>query len=155
LKTSAHNLDDIDRKIIGMLVEDSRKSFREIAKSLGIAVGTAYNRIKKLEELDIIKAYTVLVDQKKIGYGLTAMILIQAEGQYLEELEKEAAILDAVTCVYDITGDFDIAIIARFKNSDDLNAFIKSMLKNAHVRKTVTNVVLNVIKEDLRVMPRM
>ncbi len=153
MKTDGYNLDDIDRKILRMLVEDSRKSFREIAKSLGIAVGTAYNRIKRLEELDVIKAYTVVVDQNKIGYGLTTVILIQAEGRYLEELEKEAAKLDAVTCVYDITGDFDIAIIARFKNSYDLNVFIKSMLKNPHIKKTVTNVVLNVVKEDLRAMP--
>ncbi len=78
---------------------------------------------------------------------------MQAEGQYLEDVEKEVGKLDAVSCVYDITGDFDIAIIARFKNSHDLNTFIKSMLKNSHVKKTVTNVVLNVVKEDLRVMP--
>lgn len=153
MKANLYNLDDLDRKILRLLVEDSRRSFREIAKILGIAVGTAYNRIKKLEELDIIKAYTVLVDQSKIGYGLTAFILMQAEGQYLEEVEKEAAKLDAVSCVYDITGDFDIAIIARFKNSGELNTFIKSMLKNTHVKKTVTNVVLNTIKEDLRIKP--
>ncbi len=153
MKANLYNLDDLDRKILILLVEDSRRSFREIAKILGIAVGTAYNRIKKLEELDIIKAYTVLVDQSKIGYGLTAFILMQAEGQYLEEVEKEAAKLDAVSCVYDITGDFDIAIIARFKNSGELNTFIKSMLKNTHVKKTVTNVVLNTVKEDLRIKP--
>jgi len=153
LKANLYNLDELDRKILRLLVEDSRRSFREIAKILGIAVGTAYNRIKKLEELDIIKAYTVLVDQSKIGYGLTAFILMQAEGQYLEEVEKEAAKLDAVSCVYDITGDFDIAIIARFKNSGELNTFIKSMLKNTHVKKTVTNVVLNTVKEDLRIKP--
>lgn len=153
MKTKAYNLDDIDKKIIRMLVEDSRKSIREIAKSLGIAVGTAYNRIKNLEALEIIKAYTILVDQTKIGYGLTAVIFMQAEGQYLEDVEKEVGKLDAVSCVYDITGDFDIAIIARFKNVHDLNTFIKSMLKNKHIKKTVTNVVLNVVKEDLRVMP--
>lgn len=153
MKANLYNLDELDRKILRLLVEDSRRSFREIAKILGIAVGTAYNRIKKLEELDIIKAYTVLVDQSKIGYGLTAFILMQAEGQYLEEVEKEAAKLDAVSCVYDITGDFDIAIIARFKNSGELNTFIKSMLKNTHVKKTVTNVVLNTVKEDLRIKP--
>lgn len=153
MKEGIFNLDDLDKEILKLLVEDSRRSFREIAKLLGIAVGTAYNRIKKLEDIGIIKAYTVVLDQKKIGYGLTAFILIQAEGQYLEEVEREAAKLDAVSCVYDITGDFDVAIIARFKHSDDLNTFIKSMLKNTHVKKTVTNVVLNIVKEDLRIKP--
>ena len=51
-------------------------------------------------------------------------------------------------CVYDITGDFDIAIVARFKDNSMLNTFIKEILKNPHVTRTVTNVTLNVVKED-------
>lgn len=156
LKTEVNAvLDEVDREILSLIVEDSRKSYREIAKTLGISVGTAYNRVKRLEESRIIKAYTALVDHAKIGYELTALILIQAEGGHLLNVEAEAAKLDAVACVYDITGDFDIAIIARFKNSSELNTFIKSMLKNPYVRRTVTNVVLNIVKEDLRVkVPR-
>ncbi len=150
---SLQKLDEIDRKILKLIIDDSRRSFREIAETLGIAVGTAFNRIKRLEESQVIKAYTALLDYTKIGYGLTALILMQAEGEHLEKVEAEAAKLEAVTCVYDVTGDFDIAIIARFKNSSELNTFIKSMLKNPHVRRTVTNVVLNVVKEDLRILP--
>lgn len=144
-------LDDTDFEILRMLQEDARTSYRKIAEALGIAVGTAYNRIKRLEDEGILKAYTVMVDPTKVGYGLTAVILIQAEGQHLVEVEKEAAQLDEVICVYDITGDYDIAVVARFKDRFTLNNFIKSMLKSPHVKRTVTNVVLNVVKEDFRV----
>ncbi len=144
-------VDDVDRKIIRLLQEDSRKSFNKIAESLGIAVGTAYNRVKNLEEKGILKGYTILVDSAKLGYGLTALILIEAEGRYLPEVEKEIAELDEVMSIYDITGDYDIAVIARFKNRNTLNNFIKSTLKMPHVSRTVTNVVLNVVKEDFRV----
>ncbi len=118
---------------------------------MGIAVGTAYNRVKSLEDKGILKGYTILLDSAKLGYGLTALILIEADGRYLPEVEKELAKLDEVICIYDITGDYDIAVVARFKNRNTLNNFIKSTLKMPHVNRTVTNVVLNVVKEDFRV----
>jgi DNA-binding Lrp family transcriptional regulator len=144
-------VDDIDRNIIRLLQEDSRKSFNKIAENLGIAVGTAYNRVKNLEDRGILKGYTIILDPTKLGYGLTALILIQANGRYLPEVEKELAKLDEVISIYDITGDYDIAVVARFMNRATLNNFIKSTLKMPHVNKTVTNVVLNVVKEDFRV----
>ena len=144
-------MDDVDRKIIRLLQEDARKSFNKISESLGIAVGTAYNRVKSLEDNGILKGYTIMLDSAKLGYGLTALILIEAEGRYLPEVENEIAKLDEVICIYDITGDYDIAVVARFRNRSTLNNFIKSALKMPHVSRTVTNVVLNVVKEDFRV----
>jgi len=148
---ATQKLDDIDFQIIRILQEDSRMSYRKIADALGIAIGTVYNRIKRLEEEGIFKAYTVMADPAKLGYELTAVILIQAEGSHLLEVEKEIAQSDSTLCVYDVTGDFDIAVIARFKNRSMLNSFIKGMLKTPHITRTVTNVALNVLKEDFRV----
>jgi DNA-binding Lrp family transcriptional regulator len=143
-------LDDVDLRIINLLQEDSRLSYNKIARKLGISVGTAYNRIKSLEERGVVKGYTVLVDMAKVGYNLTALILIQAEGKHLLDVENEIAKMNNVVSVYDITGDFDIAVIARFKDRDSLNQFIKSLLSLPYVKRTVTNVVLNVVKEDLK-----
>jgi len=70
-------IDKIDLQIINLLQEDYRLSFNKIAKELGISVGTAYNRIKNLEERGILKGYTAIVDPVKVGYTLTAIILIQ------------------------------------------------------------------------------
>jgi DNA-binding Lrp family transcriptional regulator len=148
---STQRLDSIDIQILRMLQEDSRTSYRKIADALGIAVGTVYNRVKRLEDEGIFKAYTVIVDPTKMGYDLTAVILVQAGGPHLAEVENEIAQSDHTICVYDITGDFDIAVIARFKNRAILNSFIKEILKMPHVTRTVTNVTLNVVKEDFRI----
>jgi len=143
-------LDDIDFKIINVLQEDSRLSFNKIASKLGISVGTAYNRIKNLEDKGVLKGYTVLIDPFKLGYTMTALILIQAEGAHIVDVENEIAKNDDVISVYDITGDFDIAVTARFKNRTSLNVFIKKLLAAPYVKRTVTNIILNVVKEDLR-----
>ena len=144
-------IDKIDLQIINLLQEDYRLSFNKIAKELGISVGTAYNRIKNLEERGILKGYTAIVDPVKVGYTLTAIILIQAEGKHLLDVENEVAKMSNVISVYDITGDFDIAVVARFKDRFGLNAFIKNLLTMPYVKRTVTNVVLNVVKEDFRI----
>jgi DNA-binding Lrp family transcriptional regulator len=149
--SSVQKLDAIDFEILRILQKDSRTSYRKIADALGIAVGTVYNRIKRLEDEGVFKAYTVIVDPTKIGYDLTAVILVQAEGPHLAEVEKEIAQSDYTICVYDITGDFDIAVIARFRNRAVLDSFIKGILKMPHVTRTVTNVTLNVVKEDFRI----
>ncbi|MCD6470688.1 Lrp/AsnC family transcriptional regulator [Candidatus Bathyarchaeota archaeon] len=147
----ARKIDKLDLQIIKLLQEDSRMSFNKIASKLGISVGTAYNRVKSLEEKGVLKGYTVLIDPAIIGYGTIAIILIQAEGAHLVNVENEIAKIDNVVAVYDITGDFDIAVIARFKDRYGLNAFVKKILSMPYVKRTVTSVVLNVVKEDFRV----
>jgi len=136
--TSTQKLGSIDFQILRILQEDSGTSYRKIADALGMAVGKVYNRNKKLEDEGVFKAYTVVVDQTKIGYDLTAVIFIQAEGPHLAEVEKEIAQSDYVICVYGITGDFDITVIARLKNRSMLNNFIKGILKTPHAKRTVT-----------------
>ncbi|MEM2913824.1 MAG: Lrp/AsnC family transcriptional regulator [Candidatus Bathyarchaeia archaeon] len=147
----SEKLDKLDLQILDLLQKDSRLSFNKIASKLEISVGTAYNRIKNLEEKGILKGYTVILNSFKLGYAMTALILIQSEGAHIVDVENEIAQIDNVVSVYDITGDFDVAVIARFKNRESLNIFVKKLLTLPYIKRTVTNVVLNVVKEDFRV----
>ena len=141
-------IDDLDIRILNVLQEDCRLSFNKIARKLGISVGTAFNRVKNLEKTGVLKRYTAILDSVKLGYSLTAIIMVQAEGTYLTDIENEIAKTANVVAVYDITGDYDATVIAKFKDRAGLNAFIKNLLAIPHLKRTVTNVALNVIKED-------
>jgi len=143
-------LDDVDRKILALLQENARISFRDIADAVGVSVGTVHNRIKKLENLNIIKGYTTLLDPYKLGFELTALILMQVDGAHIIEVEREIAKHREVCGVYDITGDFDILVIARFRTREELNNFIKSILKLPHIKRTVTSIALNIVKENFK-----
>lgn len=145
------DLDDLDIKILSILGMDARKSYREIAAELRVAPGTVYNRIKKMSDSGVIKGYIPLLDYGKLGYGFVALIFMQVDGEHLVEVEEQLATPQEVMAVYDITGEFDVVIIARFKNIAAMNSFIKRILKIPYIKRTVTNVILNVVKEDPRI----
>lgn len=144
-------VDELDVKILSVLGDDARMSYREVAERLGVASGTVYNRVSKMVANGVIKGYIPLVDHGKLGYSLMALILVQVEGKRLVDVEEELASSKDVLAVYDITGEFDVAIIARFKTQKSMNDFIKKTLKIPAITRTVTNVVLNVVKEDPRI----
>ncbi len=123
-------------------------SFNKIASKLGVSVGTAFNRVRSLEEKGVLKGYTALVDSDKLGYSLTAIIMVQAEGSHLTDVENEIAKTANVVAVYDITGNYDAVAIAKFKDRANLNVFIKNLLAMPHIKRTVTDIALNIIKED-------
>jgi DNA-binding Lrp family transcriptional regulator len=148
--SGTENVNDIDFRILSLLGGDSRLSYNKIATRLGISVGTAFNHVKDLEKRGVLKGYTTELDSTKLGYNLTALILVQAEGGHVEEVENEISTGSNVIAVYDITGDYDVAVITKFKDRFDLNVFIKNLMATAHVKRTVTSVALEVIKEDLR-----
>ncbi|ASI99880.1 AsnC family transcriptional regulator [Thermococcus celer Vu 13 = JCM 8558] len=143
-------MDELDLRILSLLQQNARLSYREIARELKVAVGTVYNRIKRMEEEGIIKGFAPLVDYEKLGFGLTAVIGVKAQGRKIVEIEREIARNDRVLIVYDITGEFDIVVVAKFKDRADMNRFVKWLLSLDGVEKTNTSVAMQVVKEDPR-----
>lgn len=138
----------LDSEILTLLQEDCRLSYAKIANRLDIAVGTAFSSIKKLEKKGFIKKYSAVLDSTKLGYELTTIILIQTEGGSDEVIEKELYNSPNVLGMYDVTGDYDLAIIGKFKNRTLLNSFIKKILSTPNIKRATTNMALKVIKED-------
>ena len=84
---------------------------------------------------------------------MTAIIGIKAQGKKIREIERIIAKDKRVTCVYDVTGEYDIIVIAKFRNREDMNRFVKGVLSIDGVEKTNTHVVLEIVKEDFRLEP--
>jgi len=141
-------IDEVDIKILKELQEDARKSLKEIAEKVGVAEGTVYNRINKMKRIGLIKKFIPVIDYSVLGYDIIAVIGVTAEGGYLVEIEKEIAKEPNVTAVYDVTGEFDVVVIAKFKGREDLNTFVKKIASMENVKRTYTMLVLNVVKES-------
>jgi len=145
-------LNETDIKILQGLLEDARFSSRQIAKKVGVSVGTVLSRIKKMEREGIIKSYSAVLDQEKLGYELTVVTEITVSKGRLVETEKEIAKIPNVCSVYDVTGLTDAVIIAKFKGREDLGQFTKRLLALPYIERTNTHVVLTTVKEDFRLL---
>jgi DNA-binding Lrp family transcriptional regulator len=144
-------IDKTDAQLLSVLQENCQHSFRKLSSQLHISGVMASARIKNLEDKGIIRGYTAVLDPVKLGYDLTAVIFIQTEGDYLGDLEAALSQLANVIALYEITGEFDIVVVVKLKDRDSLNTLIKDLLVKPHIKKTMTNIALNVVKEDFAV----
>ena len=147
MSNSKIGLDNVDKEIINILIIDSRLSYREIAKAVKVSVGTAINRIKNFEKEGVIKRYTTIIDYDKIGFDVEVLIEMRISKGKLFEVERKIANHPNVFAVYDITGDFDAAILARFKNRREMDGFLKKIQTYDFVERTFTKFILHTIKE--------
>src|SRR3970040_944934 len=144
------DLEKTDERILKNLMVDARSSARQLALKLGMSTVTVLSRIKKLEKEKIIKGYTALIDHEKLGYNLTAIIEIIAKKDKIINIEAELSKMENVCGVYDITGNTDTLVIAKFKSRSELSEFVKGLASIQNIENTITHVVLNTAKEDFR-----
>lgn len=144
------DLDKNDERILKNLLVDARLSARQLGFKLGMSTVTILSRIKKLEKEKIIKGYTAIIDHEKLGYTLTAVIEIIAKKDKIIDIEMELAKIENVCGVYDITGNTDTLVIAKFKSRNELSEFVKGLASIQNIENTITHVVLNTAKEDFR-----
>ncbi len=144
------NLDKNDERILKNLLVDARLSARHLGLKLGMSTVSILSRIKKLEKEKVIKGYTALIDHEKLGYTLTAVIEIIAKKDKIIDIETELAKIENVCGVYDITGNTDTLVIAKFKSRNELSEFVKGLASIQNIENTITHVVLNTAKEDFR-----
>ncbi len=145
-------LDELDIDILRSLNDNARKSFRDIAKELHVSLTTVSNRVKAMERAGVIQGYMPIVDATKIGYDIMVVIGIKVIHGRIVETEKDLAKDPAVFAVFDSTGEWDAIIMARFKTRVDLNVFVKKVLDHENVDRTYTQVVLNITKDEKRVL---
>ena len=145
-------MDDKDIEILKHLSVDGRQSARQLSYRLGVSTVTILSRIKKLEQQNIIQGYSVRLNHELLGFEITAIIEIKTNKGKMLEIENEIAKFDSTIAVYDITGDADMVIIAKFKTRELLSDFVKKVSALPNVENTLTHLVLNTIKEDNRLV---
>ena len=142
----------IESEIISELMENCRSSFREIAGKLKRSTTTVSKKIESLKEQGIIKNYTIAVDHEKIGYNVAAIINVIVRDK-LTQMEEQISKKPGVVAVYDVTGEYDVFVIVKVKDTGELSKLVKSLLEHPNIERTNTQVVLNVVKEDFNLPP--
>ncbi|MEK6949661.1 MAG: Lrp/AsnC family transcriptional regulator [Nanoarchaeota archaeon] len=141
-------LEETDKKILNIIVENSRLSLRKIAKQADVSVATVMNHIRNLEKEGIIRKYTAKLDYEKMGYDVEVMIEIRISKGKLLDVEKKISGHPNVFAVYDTTGSFDAVVLARFPSRRKMDNFLKKIQTYDFVERTETRLILKTMKEE-------
>ena len=140
--------ENLDADLVNELLGDGRASLRSLAEKLDVSVTTVSNHLSDLEEEGVIEGYTPTVDYDAVGYDVTAIMQLKAEGSALPEITQTLKDHRQMISVYEVTGNYDIIAIGKFKDTDDMNEEIKSLITDPDIKQSNTSIVLNIISEN-------
>ena len=141
-----------DSELLKYLSKNGKASQRELAEVTGLALGTVSNHLKVLEKNKIIKGYSANIDPEKVGFTLSATIHLRITKGKIMDVQASIAKHPRVYIVYDLTGEWDSLVLARFKDREEMDEFIKTTLSQKNIERTSTSLVLNNVKEEMRVI---
>ena len=144
-------MDLTDLKIIQILKSNSRTTSSEISKKVLLSVPAVSERIRKLEEENIIKQYTLRLNRKKLNLNLMAYVLVSIEkGEYLAGFNDLVTKSDWILECHHIAGEYDYLLKIVAENTEKLEIYLSHILKKTTgVTKTNAIVVLSTVKEEM------
>ncbi len=150
-------LKEKDKIILEILRNNCKLTTKEISEKTGMPITTVHNRIKRMEAGGIIKKYTAVVDNRKLGKIIKAFIQISVtyatpSGKHIsqEELAKKIYLMPEVEECYIMTGSTDVLISVSVSDIDELNNFVINKLRDLEgVQNTLTAIVLNDISRAI------
>lgn len=145
--------DQIDIQILSLLQNNARLQTSRISEKVGLSVSSVAERIRKLEKSGIISAYTIVLDQKKFGNDVSALIEVSLDHpKFYDAFTAMVESMPSIVSCYYISGDFDfmLKIIAPSEQLEAVHRAIKSF---PGVSGTRTNMILKTLKTGQSVLP--
>lgn len=136
-------VDEIDERIMRLLEENSRMTYVEIGRTVGLSEGAVRNRVQALVSGGVIKRFTI---EKSSTLGVRALTMIAVNpGTPTYEVSKMVNQLAGVERIYEVTGEYDIVMVSSGGNIEGINKVIEDIRKIEGVEKTNTIIVLRTL----------
>lgn len=141
-------MDELDRKLLQALRDEGRISFRELATQVHVSSQTISDRITKMIENGVIKGFTVITDQAKVGYPITFIVELDVELPKMKAVQKELTYYPELYQVSVVTGDHDILALGVARDIMHLHEIIEEKISNIDgIKATKTSISLKTVKE--------
>jgi len=137
----------LDEQLINELLGNGRDSLRSLADTLDVSVTTVSNHLNDLQSAGTIEGFTPIVSYEECGYDVTAIMHLKVEGSALQKVTEKLNAEDQMISVYETTGNYDIIAIEKFRDTDQMNEQIKTILSDVDIRQSNTSVVLNAVND--------
>jgi DNA-binding Lrp family transcriptional regulator len=146
----APDLDDVDRRILTTLHGDARISNSALADRVGVAPSTCHGRVRRLQELGVIRGFYTDIDPSAVGLTLQAMISVSLQSNargkirsFIQHIRRRPQVMD----VYFLAGGDDFILHVAARDTDDLRSFV---VENLNADADVAGTQTSLIFEHLR-----
>ncbi|SEM41988.1 Lrp/AsnC family transcriptional regulator, leucine-responsive regulatory protein [Chryseobacterium taichungense] len=148
--------DDIDKKLLLFLQEDSKQTTKELSYKLGLSVTAVYERIRKLENTGVISKYVAILDRHKIDRNFIVLChvkLTQHKKEYVLQFEKEIMNLHEVTECFHVSGDYDYILKIAVRDMEDYRNFMLTKLTTLkHISSTHSSFMISEVKNTTAIV---
>lgn len=136
-------MEDLDRRIVELLVGDGRISYTDLGKALGMSTSAVHQRVRRLEERGVVKGYTARVDHRELGRRLTAfMSVTPLDPAAPDDIPQRLQGIEEIEECHSVAGDENYILKVRVATPADLEELIGQVRGAANV-STRTTVVLS------------
>jgi Lrp/AsnC family leucine-responsive transcriptional regulator len=148
-------LDKTDLRILEVLQRDGRTSIVDLADQIGLSATPCARRIKLLESAGLIQGYAAIVDPKKVGHSIQAIVQVKLEqhtDEIVERFTRTVTERPEVLACYSMTGEMDFVLHIVVRDIEALSEFtLKRLLRIRGVRDVRSSIVLETLKRSLTV----
>lgn len=148
-KKHRDDFDDVDRRILNILQRDGRLSFRNVAKRLKVSDATIRSRVSRLEEKNIIKGFTTLVDPSQAGMEAISLIQLEVDAKVLIKTVQSLQAVEEVKLVMETGERQNLILLGAFPTRESLNAFLDQYVRgNPGIQLHTVTLALELQKYD-------
>lgn len=143
------NLDRVDILIINSLMEDGRKSFRQVSREINVSAPTVELRFNRMKKLGVIKNIEPIFDVEKIDDVIVGLVYIKANPLESTNVINNLTLISEIKSIFTITGDYNILIKIIAKDLNQINEIINS--KIYHIKGIVSvssQIITKTIKDE-------
>jgi Lrp/AsnC family leucine-responsive transcriptional regulator len=142
-------MDAIDKQILNILQSDARTTNADLARQVGLAPSAVLERVRKLEDRQIVRGYEARITPAAVDLGLLAFIYVRTDERLGAPIaERELAAIPEIQEIHHIAGEDCFLVKLRVANTNALQALLRDRIGAiASVRSTRTTIVLETVKE--------
>ena len=141
-------LDELDQKILQLLIENARYSYSEIGERIGVSRVAVKSHINALEEQGIIEEYTAVINPHKLSGAISCYFEIETKPETFSEVTQMLYSCPVVTQIYRVTGNCRLHVHAVAAGQDEMDGFISGTIDRLPGVVTIsTNVILSRVKD--------
>jgi Lrp/AsnC family transcriptional regulator, regulator for asnA, asnC and gidA len=121
-------IDAIDLKILAELQKDANISVPKLSKKINVNPSVVYSRIKRLTKRQLIRRFTIEVNDDVLGYNVSAIIGLNIDSKVREQILEEMLRMEGIRDVYEVTGRFDLLVRVKAKSLEDLHSTVSAKM---------------------------